>query len=68
MTINSQTLPLVEEQAPFQNTLKVFERTKLGSWVQAGSETTIGCAGEGQQQLTRLTSRPIFTRLIIMQL
>jgi hypothetical protein len=50
----SQTPLAREEMAPFQNTERVLERTKIWSWVQMGSETKNYCAGEGQRQVSPL--------------
>jgi hypothetical protein len=55
---NSSQIPiLVEEETPFQNTLKVLERTKIWSWFTKGPNTKIGCAGETQRQFPRPTDR-----------
>jgi hypothetical protein len=48
VTSSSQTPPLIEEGALFQNTQKL-ERTKLWSWVPTGPETKNDCAGQDQQ-------------------
>jgi hypothetical protein len=48
-----QTPLLVEENALFQNTLKI----KIWSWVPTGPETKKYCDSEGQQQFDRPTHR-----------
>jgi hypothetical protein len=47
--------PLIEEEAPSQNTQVVLERTQIWSWVPMGPENKNDCAGEGQQQFPRPT-------------
>jgi hypothetical protein len=42
---------LAEEEAPFQDTEVVVERTKILSWMSSGPETQNYCAGEGQKQI-----------------
>jgi hypothetical protein len=50
---NSQTPPLVEEKAPFQNTQQ-YGNNKNMVMGSDGSETKNDCVGEGQQQFTGL--------------
>jgi hypothetical protein len=54
----SQIPPLVEEEVPVSKYVQVLERTELWSRDSPGPEIKIDCAGEGQQQFTRLTDRP----------
>jgi hypothetical protein len=51
VTSSSQTPPLVEEEAPFQNMQKVLERIKIWTLVPTGPETKIDCAGEANSNL-----------------
>jgi hypothetical protein len=47
MTSSSQTPPLFEEEAPFQNS-KSLEKNKNMAMVPAGPKTMFDCADEGQ--------------------
>jgi hypothetical protein len=52
-----QTPLLVEEEAPFQNTQLILERTQNVLLNPNGLEIKNDCAGEGQQQITFLLCR-----------
>jgi hypothetical protein len=47
-TQKDEPLLFIEEGTPFPDTLKVFERTKVCSWVPTGFDTKNDCAGEYQ--------------------
>lgn len=53
MTRNSQTPPLIKEEAPVQNTEKYGKNENTA----IGPETKIDSAGEGQRQFTWLTDQ-----------
>jgi hypothetical protein len=53
VTSTRQTLPLVEEEAPFQKTQSL--QKKIWLWGLTGHETKIDFAGDDQQQFTRPT-------------
>jgi hypothetical protein len=52
VTSSSQTLPLVEEEAPLK-TCKVLERKRMWSWIPMGHEIKIHYAVEDQQHFNQ---------------
>jgi hypothetical protein len=64
VTSRNQTLSLIEEETPFQNTWIVLERIKIWSWVPTRPETKVDCAGEDQQKFTRPTYRRLAVRYV----
>jgi hypothetical protein len=56
VTSSSEVLPIVEEEAPFQNTQKSGKNTNMVMGTN-GPETMNDCAGEHQWQFTGLESR-----------
>lgn len=49
-------IPIVEDEASFENRLVVLEGPKIWPWFPTGPETTDDCAGEDQQQNTVIVS------------
>jgi hypothetical protein len=58
-----QTLPLVEEEAPFLNTYMSRSEQKTWSWIPMGLETKNYSAGEDQQQFNRPTEMVVTDRI-----
>jgi hypothetical protein len=50
VTGGSQTISLIEEEAPISKHVRVLEREKIWQSVLTGPGTKIYCAGKGQQQ------------------